>query len=410
MIFPSPPRPVVPRAPLVALVIALIPGPACNKKDAGKNPDDHSNVRSSAPRPDPMATATVPPVPPGAPTQGDLLAFEQTPPTFLDWRKTPVWADLVQTHFRLDRSSTKDARRILSKGWGDPGAQNLLKHLQAQARVLDRAANLPPCAPLQKTWTHTELLLQHRSLFTLRALGEALLLRARHHQHLKRPGQALNAAVAALRLSCHMTHVPEVIMQFMALRAEQQVLHVLRSLGTAPAGCKAVQRALTSEGNRRAPLFHMARSDWLMARSHLRLITRDLTKSTTANPRTKKRLQSLMRLIMGRTSERYQRFSLLLRQALSTGLDSDWKNLDGFLVQLDAGLKALKKKHDAKSSFDLTRIVSQLPDKSAAWAADIISRVFLGLVTMRSAMWKRARLLYNENRRGLAKLRSNQCP
>lgn len=401
-------------APAVLTITLLAPS-ACKSKWAEERPtaDTRSNRNGhrtrSLPRPRPRPATTVAPVPPGASTQGDLLAFSVDSTAFFDWRKTPVWSDLAYIRFGLPRGNSRLTAQILKKGWAAPGAASLRKHLEAQARHLDRAAKLPPCAPLRGTWTHTELLLEHHSLFTLKMLQEALLLRARHHQHQGRPGPALDAAVAALRFACHMAHVPEVIMQLMALRAEHQALHVLGDLKMDRAGCVRLQRTLTSHVSRRAPLVHMARADWLMARSHLRMITRDLAKVRADDVQARRRLRTLKGVILGRTSARYLRYSRLVRQGLATGRTADWEEIDAFRDELNAGLAALKKEHGVSSGLALAKIVAQLPGKPTAWTADIVSRVFLGLVTMRSSLWRRARRLHLSSGKTIARLRGRKC-
>jgi len=402
-----------------ALTVALLAVTGCGKPrgegkpaadpPSGRNASDMAPRARPALRPGVRPAVTVAAAPPGAPTTGDLLAYAQDPPAFFDWRKTPVWSDLVATHFRLPSGTTRDTARILKKGWGGAGATRLREHLHAQARSVDRATVLPPCAPLRRTWTQTELLLEHRSLFSLKMLQEALLLRARLHQSQGRPGQALDAAVAALRFACHMAHVPEVIMQLMALRAEQKALVVLGDLKTDRAGCERTQRALTFHASRRAPLTHMARADWLMARSHLRMITKELTKAPRADARAMKRLRRLRRLILERTSARYRRYSRLVRQGLATGRTADWKGLDRLLATHRAALSQLKKNHGVSSHSEVNKIVANLPGKAPAWTADVISKVFLGLVTMRSSPWKRARQLHLKNGQSIARLRARSC-
>jgi len=406
------------RAVPVALALALMAPAACSKKQNEPTPDNHTRSRGEASparhqpgeRPRPRPAITVTPVPPGAPTQGDILAFPPGSPVWFDWRKTPLWAESVRSLVRFPRDTRIDVLRILDKGWGDPGAMRLLKHTKRVARELDQATRLPPCAPLRKTWTNTHLFLEQGSLLILRTLQTTLLLRARYHQHQGRPGPALDAATAALRYACHMAHVPEVIMQITALRGEQLALHILGDLRVDHKACRRLGQVLTSHRTRRPPLAHLAQADWLSARSHLRIITKGLTRAPHADARALKRLHTLDRLILERTSTRYRRYSQALMRGLHTGLESDWRKLDEVREEVNRGLAELKKKHGAKTSMDLADIVARLPGKPAAWTADVISKIFLGLVTLGSSIWKQARFLHHANLATLKRLQAKRCP
>ena len=134
------------------------------------------------------------------------------------------------------------------------------------------------------------------------------------------------------------------------------------------------------------------------------MLTKGLTKSAAADARARIRLRTLQRLILERASTQYGRYSLLLRRGLAAGRESDWKALDALRGKLKAGLATLKKQHGVKSSFDLAGIVAKLPNKPAAWTADVITRIFLGLITLRSSLWKRARILHRANLATVKKL------
>ncbi len=408
----------------VTLILALLMAPGCKKQQPENTPSATAQTQPgsssmtpiggklSAPHGGVYAAPknTVPQRPPGAPTAGALLAFPPKPRTFFDWRESPPWVALVKTHFRLPRGHTRFAARIIAKGWTTAKSQGLAKHLEVFKSDIDQAAGLPPCAPLRKTWTHTNLLLTHRSLFTLKTLQEALLLRARQHQHQRRPAAARIAAAAALRLACHAAQIPEVVMQIMALKAESAALKILTELMVAPAECALIQRALSAHGSARASLDDIARADWLSARSHLYSITKDLAKAPSANAAAKRRLRKLRQLIVQRTSAAYRRYSLLLRQGLATNRPVDWKLLDGFLAKHDAAFETLKKKLGAKSSSELMDLVSKQPGKPAVWTADVLSKIFLALVTIRSSIWQRARKLHTLNAQTTARLRGRKCP
>lgn len=400
------------RQVIFGVLLLTVPSqPACDKKPPREK--RHAEPRPShmmpKARPQPRPAVVVPKTPPGAPTTGDLLAFGSGSPELFDWRKTPVWADLSLTPFRLPSGTTSDVRKILKNGWGGPKAKVLHSHLSTYTSTLDGAMKLPACAPLRKTWTQTELILEHRSTFTLKMLQEALLLQARQHQQKGRSVPAVVAALAALRFACHMTYVPEMLMRLLAIRAEGLALLVLGELKIDAESCRKLQRTVKSLQAQRAPLGNMARDDWLMARSQLRMLTKGLTKTASADARARIQLRTLKRLILENSSTRYRRYSQLLRQGLATGRASDWKALDRLRKELHAGLAALKKKHGVTSSFDLAGVVAKLPNKPAAWTADTITKIFLGLITVRSAIWKRARLKHHANLATVKRLLAKKC-